>query len=621
MIVLHENATHIVVTGKPRELDVLSEHFKFRPAGYFFALSHQRYKVSKGEEGWVGYFYPLARLNSATGKILRGRKEELIRLAELEGFEVSLNHLLEYPFADIEIDDVRPDCVSGEHQLDMNQRQCILDWLKAGIGFNKVTVGGGKTMTFAGAAAIIKERYPEARFLYVTPSERLVRQVTREMKKFLPTFDIGQCGGGHRKFDAKDMVVCTVAMLNTHFRALMDDKWFDTFIAILYDEVHHAGSKTSKKILLSIPAYFRLGASDTSKDDDLVRWNDVQGLFGPLLNEVHAAPLIDIGRLARPHIYVVDVPEWVGRMSHVPYRPDLGSPAHLLLDGEWMPGRYAGQVYELDDKGKVKMKSIKTAEKDKEGEWIVVQEPIAVSGLHRIEVGGIEHEVESRWCLLDRMYDRAIIQFKSRNAMIVEWAKYFSSQGWPVVIVATRTVYVYVLEALLQKELGAKVKILLGEDSPKERDEMFDWFKTTPGAVLVTPLVKEGVSINEIRAMIVADHVADYEVARQIIGRAMRPKKGKDNRAHVVWFWDKQHTVLRRGCARIFNRLERVEGFQFFHPCQGPETVFGVASLVNTESYSEQRNQQEFELEKTMAVRRDRKALEKARKSSSSENG
>jgi superfamily II DNA or RNA helicase len=274
-------------------------------------------------------------------------------------------------------------------------------------------------------------------------------------------------------------------------------------------------------------------------------------------------------------LYIVDIPEWVGRLSSVPYRPEVGSPAFMLLESEWVKGTYAGPVYELDDEGKPKMKTIKTAEKDKEGEWITVDEPVISPGLHRLQIAGLEHEVESRWCLLDRMYDRAIIQFKPRNQMIVEWAKYFTRKGWPTIVAATRTTHVYILEALLSKAVGhSNVRILIGDDSPAERDEAFEWFKATPGAVLITPLVKEGVSINEIRAMIVADHVADYEVARQIIGRAMRPKKGDDNRAHVVWFWDKQHPVLRRGCSRIFNYLERVEGFEFYHPCAGPETVF-----------------------------------------------
>lgn len=574
MITLYENATHIIVTGKPNELDTLGEDFKFRPEGHFFALSYQRFKASKGEEGWDGYMRPLQRLNSSSAKILRGRKEDVIRYAKVDGFKVDLSHLLEYPFAELEIDDVPPDIISGDHGLDVNQRRCICDWLAMGIGFNKVTVGGGKTATFAGAAAMIKQRYPEARFLYVTQAERLVRQVTREMKKFLPEFEIGQYGGGVKQPNAKDMVVCTVAMLAKHFNALQNKHWFETFICVLYDEVHHAGSATSKKVLLAIPAYFRLGASDTGKENDIVRYNDCRGLFGPMLNEVHAAPLINEGRLARPHIYVVDIPEWVGRMREVPYRPEVGSPAFMLLESEWVKGTYAGPVYEVDDEGKVKTKDVKTAEKDKDGEWIVVKEPIISPGLHRLNIQGMEHEVESRWCLLDRMYDRAIIQFKSRNTLIVEWAKYFNRKGWPTIVAATRTTHVYILEAILSKAVGqSNVRILIGDDSPVERDEAFEWFKATPGAVLITPLVKEGVSINEIRAMIVADHVADYEVARQIIGRAMRPK-GKDNRAHVVWFWDKQHPVLRRGCAKIFNYLERVEGFEFYHPCAGPEGVF-----------------------------------------------
>jgi superfamily II DNA or RNA helicase len=579
MVTLYENATSLIVTGKPNEIDTLVDDFKFRPEGYFFALSHQRFKVSKGEEGWDGFLYPLWRINSTSAKILRGRKEDVIRFAEMEGFKVDLSHLLEYPFADLEIDDVRPDLIEGDHILDMNQRQCILDWLKVGIGFNKVTVGGGKTATFAGAAALIKERYPDARFLYVTPSERLVRQVTREMRKMLPGFAVGQCGGGFREFDAKDMVVCTVAMLTKHYNSLRNNRWFDSFMAVLYDEVHHAGSKTSKKILLTIPAYFRLGASDTGKENDKVRYNECRGLFGPLLNDIKAAPLIDIGRLARPHIYVVDIPEWLGRFRDVPYRPALGSRAHMLLDGDWVQGTYAGPVFELNDEGKPKLKEVKTAEKDKEGNWICMQQPINVPGLHRLEIGGIEHEVESRWCLLDRMYDRSIIGFKSRNSLVVHWTKYFSGQGWPTVVVATRTVYVYILEALLKKELGDDiVRILVGEDSPKERDEMFNWFRSTPGAVLVSPLLKEGVSINELRCMVVADHVADVEVARQLIGRAMRPKKGPDSRAHVVMFWDKQHPVLRKGCATVFNQLERLDGYQFYHPCSTPESVFDRCS-------------------------------------------
>ena len=573
MITIYEKATHLIVTGEPGELTTLVDIFRFRPDGYHFALSHQRWVVSNGEEGWDGFNYPLSRLNSTTARILRGRKDELIKHAEYEGFELDLNHLLEYPFVELVVDDVPPDIIKADFELDVNQRKCICDWLRAGIGFNKMSVGSGKTATYAGAAAMIKAKYPDARFLYVTPSERLVRQVTFEMRKFLPDFEIGQCGGGKREFKAKDMVVCTVAMLGKHFEKLKDE-YLSTYIAVLYDEVHHAGSPTSMKILNAIPAYFRLGASDTGKEDDLVRYNNVRGLFGPMLNDVTSAPLISSGRLAVPHIYIVDLPEWQGKFASVPYRPAGDSQAYTLIDGEWVEAVYKGPVYELDAHGKVRTKKVKQAEKDTQDNWIVTEEPVTVPGVHLLEIAGEELQIESRWCLLNRMYDRAIIRFKARNSLIVEWVRYFHDKKWPTVVVATRTAHVYILEGLLKAALPEEsVRILIGEASPTERDEAFAWLKETPDAVLVTPLVKEGVSVNAIRAMVVADYVSDYEVARQMIGRAMRPKK-EDNRAHVVFFWDRQHPVLSKGCRNMFRKLEQMDGFQYCHPCTTPQATF-----------------------------------------------
>jgi superfamily II DNA or RNA helicase len=571
MLTLHENAVNVTVVGDPEELNVLTRSFRFRPTGYFYALSYQRYKVSQGAEGWDGYIYPMQRLASSTAKILRGRKNDLIEAARRAGFELNLEHLLEYPFANLELDDIRPDLVVADYELDLWQRQCICDWLKAGIGVNKVTVGGGKTVIFAGAASFIKERYPEARFLYLTQAERLTRQTTSEMRKFLPHFEIGQFGGGSKQADAKDMVICTTAMLNRHFKSLKQKRWFDTFLAVLFDEAHHCGSKTNKKILLSIPAYFRLGASDSEKETDPVRYNEIRGLLGPRLNDIEAAPLIESGRLAHPCIYFVDLDSWHNRFRDIQYRPAKHSPAFVLIESVWKKARYLSPVYLRGENGEVQTRKIKTAEQDVDGRWIMADEPITVPGLHLMEIDGKECEINSRWCLLERMYDRAIVQFKSRNDLIVDWTLHFHAQNLATVIVATRTVHVYILEALLRSKLDEKnIRVLIGEHTPAYRDEVFAWFKAHPGAILITPLIKEGISINEIAAMVVADHVSDYEVARQIIGRAIRPKKKTANRAHIVWFCDRQHPILRRSCAKLFERLRQTKGFDFRHPCGSP---------------------------------------------------
>lgn len=423
------------------------------------------------------------------------------------------------------------------------------------------------TALFAGAAAIIKASTPKARFLYVTPSERLVRQAAKSMREFLPDWDIGQCGGGHKDFDAKDMVVCTVAMLNRHFRELDNTYWFRTFSAVLVDECHHAPSATAKKILLAIPAFFRFGASDSLKQDDPAKHNAIKGLLGNALNTVSSAPLMEIGRIARPHIYVVDKPEWKDRFRSVPYRANPGSPAFVLVDGVWTRATYLGPVYQKDDQGNLVTRTRKGTELLENGEWNTVTEPVVEMGVHRVKLNGQEQEVSSDYCLLERCYDRSIIQFKERNDLIVQWARYYSGKGYPTVVVCTRTMHVYILETLLRKALPHElVRVLIGDDSPKERDAAFAWLKQTPGAVLVTPLVKEGVSINEIRAGIVADYVSDWEVANQIIGRFIRQKFEGDNIAEITWFCDQQHPVLQRGCEKLFTNLKRFEQYTFYRP-------------------------------------------------------
>lgn len=581
MICVQESTTSLLITGDPEDvedLERLAEMFRFRPNGYFYAPSYQRWSISDGAEGWDGFIRPMARRSFDRYSLPRGRKADLLRYLDDLGISADLEGLLKNPLEAIELDDVRPDLIAGKFALDLRQRQCIMEWLRAGVGLVQASVGSGKTEMFGGAAALLRELIPDARFIYITPSERLVKQSSERLRSMLPGWDIGQYGGGKHNKDASDMVVCTVAILNRNFGKLMHEGFFDTFSAVLYDEVHHAASPSSQNVLEAIPAFFRFGASDSAKEKDPSKYYAIRGQFGPRLLRIDSAPLIESGRLAAPRIYIVDIDTWKARFDHVTHKAAVDSKAFVLLDNRWVEGKYKGPVYELNPKnGKIVTRKVKTAELDEFGCFIDEDRPVIAKGLHAVEIDGQNYEVESRWCLLDRLYDRAIIQFKDRNNLVVDWARHFSAKGDPTVVVATRTTHVYILEGMLKRVVDPNlVRILIGyeDSSPQQRDEMFTWFKSTPGAILVTPLVKEGVSINEIRAVVVADHVADAEVARQIIGRALRPKL-KDNRAHVVWFWDRQNKTLSRSCRQLFDSLETADGFQFFRPCAGPDSVPG----------------------------------------------
>ena len=221
------------------------------------------------------------------------------------------------------------------------------------------------------------------------------------------------------------------------------------------------------------------------------------------------------------------------------------------------------------------MQKKKELGRDDEGKvvWKEVLEPIIVPGYHAIEVDGAIYQVESKWCLIERTYDQAIINFQPRNELICEWAKHFSDQGKQTLVVATRTYHNHILEVMMRERVDPSlVKVLTAENTAKEKDRTFEWIRRTPGGVLISSLVKEGVSINELRAGIIADVVADHEVGNQIIGRFLR-RKSVDNEAEIVWFFDRQNASLRRACQRFFRNIAKIKGYYYVYPLVHPEDV------------------------------------------------
>jgi superfamily II DNA or RNA helicase len=574
MVSLNERSAVVYMAGDEADLYALKDAFSFPHPQRERIDLYQWYKRTlddpKGPKGWDGMVGPIKVRNGA-GEFLRGYREAVVAKAkELKIAISSSSKFLNSPFHSITTDDIAGDCIAGQFELDENQREVIAAWLRHGTGIGKIAVNGGKTAAFAGFAATLKSNIDEARFLYITDRERLTSQVDREMQKFLPGWDITKYGGNGKDNTGKDMVVCTLAMLRTHYSELVLDGWFDTFNAIMFDESHHAAAEQAEKLLLaSNSAFFRIGASDTSKEDDPLAQMRITGLLGPVRAVVEQIELIEAGRSAVPHIYLVDVPEWEDKFRGIPYLVEVNTPAWVLLNGEeaMRKGVYKGPVYELDDKGDIKTKKQRVLKGVK---MTSAEVPVIKPGMHTVEIDGMDYEVDSSYCLLKRSVDKAIVQFRERNDLIVEWVKHFTDQGKRTVVVATRTMHVLILEALLFDAIGEEqVRALMGEDSPSKRNSTFDWFKHTPGAVMVTPLIKEGVSIPEINAGVVADFVADAEYMNQILGRFIRKKEG-ENKAEIVVFFDRQQRRFRSAGKAMLRKISRIKGFVFHYPCHRP---------------------------------------------------
>jgi len=551
-------------------MNTLKLRLRYRPKDYWRSDAYQLFKITGGERGWDGYHYPLTLKTVSAGEALRGRKDDIIKICADEGIEIDLERALTSPFADFTAAEVTDDLIQSPFNLDDNQKAAIAEWLKHGIGVANMAVNAGKTATYAAAAAIIKKKYPEARILYFTFMERLVAQVFDELNKFLPGWHITQYGGGgKRDRSGKDIVVSTMAILNKNFRELEQEKFFTSFHALFMDESHHCQSPSAEKIIRASTAFFRFAASDTLKEADPVKFNRIKGFCGPVRWTVTSSTLIESGRSAAPHLYMVDVPEWKGKFRHLEHEAEPGTIAWTLVNNLWTKATYLGPVYELDAHGKVKVKTRKVLKEDR---WVTEQVKLTIPTVHslRMEDGEVV-QAPARFTLLDRRYDKAIIRFKERNDLICEWAKYYHSKKWRTVVVATRTPHVLTLETMLSAAIPGFVRSLYGEAGSSARNQAFTWFKRTPGAVLVTPLIKEGVSINEIKAGIIADPVADWEVAKQIIGRFMRQKA--DNACHITWFIDRQHRIYLKHTADLFDRLDKIEGFTFYHPVTTPDTL------------------------------------------------
>jgi superfamily II DNA or RNA helicase len=591
VIYLSEGSTRLTLDGNDKEIGILCREMRYHPAGYEYSPKYKAFQLTEGREGWNGYISPVKFMNTGGAQCLRGYKNEILNICSEKEIKIDTTKCLVSPFAEITADDVPDDIIYADYKLDQFQREGIVHWLKNGMGINKIAVAGGKTALIGATCAMIKRMFTEDRCLYITQSERLVRQAARDITGFLPNLKITQYGGGkHDK--TGDIVISTSAMLWKHWPELIANKWINAFIAVLVDESHHASSNTLTQILLKLPCYFRLGCSDTRRLKNEGDMTKIRGLLGPTRYRVQVGTYIDLGRSATPRIYMVENPAWKNKFQQYTHQAEPNTKAWALLDSGWKEGTYLGPVCEIDEEtGEIKTERKKVLAEEaeevqvlgrngvietvKQAKWEVIDSPIIIEGLHQLKFPDSNDifDVESTYCLLERAFDKAIITFKERNNLIVQWAKHYVKQRYPTLIVCTRTLHIYILEAMMKATLGADhVQILIGSHTSKERDRAFEWFRHTPGSVLISPLVQEGVSINEIRAGVIADVVSDHERANQIIGRFIRKKSG-ENRAEITWFMDNQHPSMLRACRAVFDKLINVRGYEFVRQVIGPDTI------------------------------------------------
>ncbi len=123
------------------------------------------------------------------------------------------------------------------------------------------------------------------------------------------------------------------------------------------------------------------------------------------------------------------------------------------------------------------------------------------------------------------LYEEMIMENEERNKAIVEKAIELAKEGHRVLIDVRRIDHGEILVKML-KDKGVNAEFLSSQ-SPN-RWEIFEKFKRGEIQILVSTLLKEGVDIPEISAIILAGGGKSDIMTIQTIGRALRPKDGRE---------------------------------------------------------------------------------------------
>lgn len=123
------------------------------------------------------------------------------------------------------------------------------------------------------------------------------------------------------------------------------------------------------------------------------------------------------------------------------------------------------------------------------------------------------------------LYEEMIMENEERNKAIIEKAVELANDGHRVLIDVRRIEHGKILvEMLKQRNINSE---FLSSQSPN-RWEILEKFKSGEIKVLVSTLLKEGVDIPEISAIILAGGGKSDIMTIQTIGRALRPKNAKE---------------------------------------------------------------------------------------------
>ncbi|MEM4720874.1 MAG: DEAD/DEAH box helicase [Candidatus Methanomethylicaceae archaeon] len=144
------------------------------------------------------------------------------------------------------------------------------------------------------------------------------------------------------------------------------------------------------------------------------------------------------------------------------------------------------------------------------------------------------------------IYDYGIVRNKRRNAAIARIAERLYNKGENALILVWRKEHGRLLEKMI-KNLGVDCAFIHGTSVHRSIEK--ERFERGEREILIaSDIFSEGVDVQNIQNLIIADGYKSRRLVMQKVGRALRPHPNKSY-ARIFDFWDNAHHILTRHSA------------------------------------------------------------------------
>lgn len=269
-----------IQTDNPDILKSLYNKYAFEAEGSFYA--------KQGRRGWDGK----KRFITLGGQFSTGLLSRVVKDLESAGLK---NIELEYQYPQ---EETYPLCFFDNFTYFEHQETIIKRALLQKRAIIKAPTASGKTLMLAG---LIKSLYvPGKKMVVVTNQTQLTTQTYEFLLKCkIPS--LGICFG--KGFILGDIMVCSSKSLDKILDHVQEAA------CLFVDEVHEfAKGSFSKNVINSFPnAQFRFGFTATPQKKEEFLY-ELEGAFGPIIEEVSTQELIESKKIAKPVIQFISVP-------------------------------------------------------------------------------------------------------------------------------------------------------------------------------------------------------------------------------------------------------------------------------------------------------------------------